>query len=342
MYSGYNESLLILNNITDDPACKGTVDASVTPSVLRFEFPLNSTNSCGSIFRTYSAAGTGEFSDFSNIQTVNISGMIRSSDPTIGTVTYNTDLKYFYSCAYPLEYLVNNTQISVSASTIAVKDSNGSFISTLSIGLYNDLNHTAQLVIPVDGLELKTEICTSIKATNLTTEYYVLLDRCYASVSPQANENNVTIFDLFYPCYQDKYTVINENGVSHRACFSFPVFRFTGQNNEVLSTYYLHCITRLCERSTCMSFMQCPNPARRRRNAVSEAVDGVTEHTTLSSPPITIRGDRPVSIKEPRPARESSDNGSRRLGVAVGVLSSTCVVVIAIAAVIHRRLKTKG
>jgi len=44
---------------------------------------------------------------------VNVSGIVRSFDPTIGTVTYNAELKYYYSCAYPLEYLVNNTQVDV-------------------------------------------------------------------------------------------------------------------------------------------------------------------------------------------------------------------------------------
>lgn len=63
--------------------------------------------------QTTSAPGTGIFSDFSNIQSVNVSGVVRSFDPTIGTITYNAELKYFYSCAYPLEYLINNTQVDV-------------------------------------------------------------------------------------------------------------------------------------------------------------------------------------------------------------------------------------
>lgn len=64
-------------------------------------------------FQTTSAPGSGIFSDFSNIQTINISGVVRSQDPTTGIVTYNTELSYHYSCAYPLEYLINNTQVEV-------------------------------------------------------------------------------------------------------------------------------------------------------------------------------------------------------------------------------------
>lgn len=60
-----------------------------------------------------STLGTGLFSDFSNIQTVNISGMVRSFDPSNGIVTYNAELKYYYSCSYPLEYLINNTYVDV-------------------------------------------------------------------------------------------------------------------------------------------------------------------------------------------------------------------------------------
>uniref|UniRef100_A0A8C7CI37 Si:ch211-103f14.3 n=1 Tax=Oncorhynchus kisutch TaxID=8019 RepID=A0A8C7CI37_ONCKI len=240
IYTGYNESLLILNNIMNDPACKGTLDESVTPPIVRFEFPINTTNSCGSLFRTTSAPGTGIFSDFSNIQTVNIR-----------TVTYNTELKYYYSCAYPLEYLINNTQIDTSASSIAVKDNNGSFISTLSMNLFSDVNFTLPLVIPEQGLDLRTEVFAQVKATNLTSQYNVLLDRCYASISPLPT--NSTFFNLFVPCNTDLLTVIHENGKSQRSRFSFLAFRFMKQQNEMKSTYFLHCITRLCEKSTCIT-----------------------------------------------------------------------------------------
>ena len=65
------------------------------------------------LLQTTNSAGTGIFSDFSNTQNVNVSGIVQSFDPTVGTITYNSELKYYYSCAYPLEYLVNNTQVDV-------------------------------------------------------------------------------------------------------------------------------------------------------------------------------------------------------------------------------------
>lgn len=50
LYTGYNESELILNNVINNPDCKGTLDVSASPPVARFKFALNSTNACGSNF----------------------------------------------------------------------------------------------------------------------------------------------------------------------------------------------------------------------------------------------------------------------------------------------------
>lgn len=304
IYTGYNETLLILNHMVDS-ACRATLDESVSPPVARFSFPLNMTNACGSTFMTTSAAGTGIFSDFSNIQTVNISGVIRSVDPTTGTITYNAELKYYYSCAYPLEYLVNNTQIDVSASSIAIKDNNGSFISTLSLELFTDNNYTRPLVMPDVGIELRTSVYVEVKATNLTGQYHVLLDRCYASISPMPN--NSSYFNLLVPCSKDQFTTIIENGDSQSARFHFPAFRFIEQQNQTVSTYYLHCITRLCEKSTCSTFKQCNN--RRKRNAVDASSLDTSKTYTLSSAKIVTR------------AESNGHNSAGRLGLPVGVLA---------------------
>ncbi|KAK3522005.1 hypothetical protein QTP70_021403, partial [Hemibagrus guttatus] len=252
IYAGYNESSLFVNGINNDPNCKGIVDNSIVPPVLRFSFPIGTNNSCGSILNTTSAPGTGIFADFSNIQSLNISGVVRSVDTSVSVVTYNTDLKYFYSCAYPLEYLINNTRLDVSSSAIAVKDRNGSFISTLSLKLFSDANYTVPLVIPTQGIQLKSNVFVMVQATNLTSQYYVLLDRCYASVTRYPFIS--TSFNLFVGCTRDLMTNITENGMSQTARFFFPAFRFTEQQNQTVSSYYLHCITRLCESSACVNF----------------------------------------------------------------------------------------
>ncbi|CAM4729910.1 unnamed protein product [Leuciscus chuanchicus] len=336
LYTGYNESELILNNVINNPDCKGTVDTTVSPPVARFRFPLNSTNACGSSFITYQSPGTGVFSDFSNIETANISGVVRSSDITTGTVTYNAELKYYYSCSYPLEYLINNTRVDVSSSSIAVKDNNGSFISTLNLRLFSDINYTQPLQMPPIGIELRTNVFVQVEATNLTSQYFLLLDRCFASVSNAPTTNN--FFNLFVPCEMDRLTKMLVNGEMQLARFSFPAFRFTEQQNQTVSTYYLHCITRLCEISTCATFRQCRKRKRRDVTPITPS-DGVTDSTTITSPAIIIRAenvvqtkDEDVSISTKKPV-----DSSVGLGVAVGILAFACIMVVGMGALFYKR-----
>lgn len=337
LYTGYNETLLILNRMFGKAECKGTLDQTVNPPVVRFNFPINMTHSCGSEFVTTSAAGTGIFSDFSNIETVNISGVVRSYDPTGGVVTYNAELSYFYSCAYPLEYLINNTRLDVSASSIAVKDNNGSFISTLSMELFIDAQYTSPLIIPKLGLELRTRVYVQVRANNLTDQYSVLMDRCYASISPLPN--NSTYFNLFVPCSRDQLTTMHKNGDGHKAQFSFQAFRFVEQQNETVSTYYLHCITRLCEVSTCDSFKQCNTQGRRRKRDMEST--GVSDPTTLSStiPIVTQNDDAPVQQGQAMSITGSKASPKRGLEIAVGILAVAVAAVFVVAAVFYRRLK---
>ncbi|XP_028275892.1 zona pellucida-like domain-containing protein 1 [Parambassis ranga] len=336
IYTGYNASLLILNSIQGITDCQGTLDTSVAPPVVRFSFPIREGNACGSNFLTTSAPGTGIFSDFSNIQTVNVSGVVRSFDPTIGTITYNAELKYYYSCAYPLEYLINNTKVDVSSSSIALKDNNGSFISTLSMALYKDINYTKPLAISPLGIELRTNIYVQVVASNLTTQYFVLLDRCYASVSPQPS--NSTFFNLFVSCSKDQLTTMLENGDSQKARFYFPAFRFIEQQNETISTYYLHCITRLCERSTCNTFKQC---SRNRRSVETTVVqESITEPSVLTVA-IRAKAENPIPSKENALSGGQTDGSgaSIGLGIAVAVLVVIGVAAILMATTFYRKLK---
>lgn len=56
IYTGYNESLLILNRIRDNADCQGTLDSSVAPPVVRFSFPIREGNACGSNFLVSTAS----------------------------------------------------------------------------------------------------------------------------------------------------------------------------------------------------------------------------------------------------------------------------------------------
>ncbi|XP_053728224.1 zona pellucida-like domain-containing protein 1 [Synchiropus splendidus] len=336
IYTGYNESLLILNRMFSNPDCQGTLDTSVTPPVVKFSFPIREGNACGSNFMTTSSPGTGIFSEFSNIQKVNISGMIRSFDPTTGTITYNAELKYYYSCAYPLEYLINNTRVDVSSSSIALKDNNGSFISTLSMTLYSDVNYTRPLIMPPLGIELRKIVYVQVAASNLTSQYFVLLDRCYASVSPLPF--NSTSFNLFVACSLDQMTTMVENGDSQVARFYFPVFRFIEQENETVSTYYLHCITRLCEQSTCSTFKQCNRKKRSIETTVVQ--DSITRPSVLTLA-IKAQAENTVQTKEEALSGGRSDGrgASVGLGIAVAVLTVMGATAAFMAASFYRKLK---
>ncbi|XP_038817679.1 zona pellucida-like domain-containing protein 1 [Salvelinus namaycush] len=244
-----------------------------------FRPPVNSdiTVTCGT--EITNEVGTGLFSDFSNVQFVNISGTINSLDTSASIVTYRRQIIYMFSCRYPLQYLVNSSKVTVSGVSLAVRDNDGSFVSTLSMWLYSDTDYTQQLIVPENGINLKTRIFVGVKATSLTERFHVLLDRCYATTSPVPN--NSTYYDLFVGCTRDRKTRVELNGASQNAHFSFEAFRFIEHKNMTISTFYLHCVTRLCEVSSCSSLLpNCSGSSRRKREA-----QGLWPTTRPQSPP---------------------------------------------------------
>lgn len=166
--------------------------------------------------------------------------------------------------------------------------------------------------------------------------YFVLLDRCYASVNPQPT--NSTSFNLFVSCSIDQLTTMLENGESQKARFYFPAFRFIEQQNETISTYYLHCITRLCERSTCSAFKQCNRVRRSVETTVVQ--ESITEPSVLTVA-IRAKADTPILSKEEALSGGQSDGrgASVGLGIAVAVLVVIGVVAILTAASFYRKLK---
>ncbi|XP_072303338.1 zona pellucida-like domain-containing protein 1 [Eucyclogobius newberryi] len=136
--ANFNESLLILNNQLREE-CKGTADFSVEPPVLRYSFPIDeqSVSACNNHIQITNHAGTGDFGEFSNIQFVTISGMVVTFDPTTGMITYRPQVTYMYSCRYPLQYVLNNTQMAVAGVNLVINENNGSFISSLKFSLYS-------------------------------------------------------------------------------------------------------------------------------------------------------------------------------------------------------------
>ncbi|XP_026220628.1 zona pellucida-like domain-containing protein 1 [Anabas testudineus] len=313
--ASYNESLMVLNNQFNTPACLGTADWTAVPPVLKFRIPLNETviAACGNSFKIMNDVGSGTFSDFSSIQSVNISGSVTSSDPSAGAITYRSQLLYKFSCYYPLQYLLNNTQVSVSGVNVAIRDNNGTFISTLSMQLYKDPLYQEPLTIPPTGLNLKTKIYVSVKATNLTQRFNVLLDRCYATTSPYPTLT--TYYDLFVGCTRDPQTKVELNGASQKAQFSFEAFRFVEHKDIIVSTFYLHCTTRLCEVSTCSSLLPvCPSKRKRRE------VQDVPTNATVTSPAIYVG-------KQNSAQKSDSSYSSPVVAVIICIVILTIVIV---------------
>ncbi|XP_023258049.1 zona pellucida-like domain-containing protein 1 [Seriola lalandi dorsalis] len=319
----YNESLMVLNNELSKPECFGTADWSVDPPVLKFKIPISQTaiSACNSDFKIINEVGSGEFSDFSNVQFVNISGIVTSVDPSAGMITYRPQILYKFSCRYPMQYLLNNTELGVSGVNFAIRDNNGSFISTLSMQLYEDEQYQKTLNIPQTGLNLKTKIYVAVKATNLTDRFNVLLDRCYATTSPYPFLN--TYYDLFVGCTRDAQTKVELNGASQKAYFSFEAFRFVEHKNLTISTFYLHCVTRLCEVSSCSALLpNCGSQSRRKRETPP-----VSANTTVTSPVILVgkqsSGDSPTFLASHGLASESNYSSP-----VVAVI--VCIVILAI------------
>ncbi|XP_059187952.1 zona pellucida-like domain-containing protein 1 [Centropristis striata] len=319
----YNESLMVPNNQMNTPECIGTPDWTVNPPVLRFRFPLNesSVSSCNNLFTVITQVGSGQFADFSNVQYVNISGIISSVDPSQGSITYRLQILYKYSCFYPMQYLLNNTELAVSGASLAIRDNNGSFITTLSMALYGDEEYTEILNIPQTGLNLKTKIYVAVKATNLTERFNVLLDRCYATTSPYLIPS--TSYDLFVGCQRDAQTQVKINGESQIAHFSFEAFRFVEHKDRTISTFYLHCVTRLCEVDSCSTLLPvCGSDSRRKRDT-----SGVMGNTTVTSPKIVVGQQTSVEAQTlSAPYSPSHDNNYSSPVVAVIV----CIVILAI------------
>ncbi|XP_031166573.1 zona pellucida-like domain-containing protein 1 [Sander lucioperca] len=293
-FNGYNESLLALNSEHSKDQCKGTPDWTADPPVVKFNVSITeeAITFCSSKLIITEEVGTGLFADFSNVQHIGIAGMICSEDPSKGAITYHQEVMYRFSCRYPLQYLVNNTQMSVSAVSLAVKDNNGSFISSLSMRLYSDRGYSSTLQIPPGGLDLKTRIYVEVKASNLNNRFNVLLDRCYATTS--LFHVNTTYYDLFVGCNRDAQTVMGVNGAQQKARFSFEAFRFVQSKDVTFSTYYVQCATRLCVNSFCPNLIQnCTtgSNSRRRRSANDNQDTTVSDMATVSSGPITIRTD---------------------------------------------------
>ncbi|XP_039632683.1 zona pellucida-like domain-containing protein 1 [Perca fluviatilis] len=329
-FNGYNESLLALNSQHSKDQCKGTPDWIADPPVVKFNFSITeeAITFCSSRLTITEEVGTGLFADFSNVQHISIAGMICSEDPSKEAITYHQEVMYRFSCRYPLQYLLNNTQMSASGVSLAVKDNNGSFISSLSMRLYSDHGYSSILQIPPGGLDLKTRIYVEVKASNLTNRFNVFLDRCYATTS--LFHVTTTYYDLFVGCNRDAQTIMGVNGAQQIARFSFEAFRFVQSKDVTLSTYYVNCVTRLCVNSFCPKLIQnCTTGTNTRRRRSGNQGTTVSDMATISSGPITIRADIGYLVASGGAQQTHLNSTMLAVSVVAGIVGVICLTLVA-------------
>uniref|UniRef100_A0A3B4A4N6 ZP domain-containing protein n=1 Tax=Periophthalmus magnuspinnatus TaxID=409849 RepID=A0A3B4A4N6_9GOBI len=266
-WAGFNTTDLALNGNHNKQECLGTADTSVSPPVMRYYLPVNHShdNPCRQSlqFQIVDEAPdpSGPFSSFASVQSVIITSFIETPRSDQGTISYSTDLYYHFSCRYPLEYLINNTQI-VSSVSVATNDNNGTFINTIKMSVYNqDSSYQYPLIVPPTGLPLRAGVFAEVKAVNLTG-FYVLLDHCFST--PTAYNVTHSEQHIFFTCSKDDRTTVISNGISKVARFNFEAFRFLQHRAQSMSSIYLHCILRLCEPNKCQEILAGCNSKRKR------------------------------------------------------------------------------
>lgn len=256
----------------------------------------------------------------SMVQHINISGSICSHDTANHTISYDQEAMYMFSCRYPLQYIIHNAKMNVTSVSLVVKDTNGSFISTLRLEIFGNEAYDRMLMMPV---KLKEKIWVQVIASNLTSKFHVLLDRCYCTAAPYATS---TYHDLFVGCNHDPQTRIGINGLQQYARFSFEAFRFLEATNLTVSTYYVQCITRLCVDSICPSLMKSCLP--RGRRSVYEPDTSVSETATVTSGPITINLENGYLLTGKGFGHEA-DKTVTAVSVIAGIIGVICLTLVA-------------
>ncbi|KAM9853090.1 zona pellucida-like domain-containing protein 1 [Aulostomus maculatus] len=304
LFSGYTVADLALNGHHGDAQCRGFINNNTFPTAVLFSIGLSTLEACGNSLVVSTAYGSNAYGNMSLVQIGNVSGFIDTPDPPT-IISYLPGLLYKFSCSYPLEYLVNNSQLASSSAAVLVKDGNGTFVSTLSMLLYNDSMYNQPLSIPMAGLALKTRVFAAVKATNLDKRWNILMDYCYTT--PSGNPNDELRYDLFFGCHKDPQTTVLENGKSQMGRFSFEVFRFVKHRHQKMSTVFLHCVTKLCRADDCILLMPICGRRRRRDEGVSLGYPpAASGNAIITAGPIITRSDETPASNSQLASSDSS------------------------------------
>ncbi|KAM8927678.1 zona pellucida-like domain-containing protein 1 [Pelodytes ibericus] len=336
MYAEFNPLELALNGKHNLSSCMGTFDNSSGNPQMKYVLPVDDTsgNACGNIIQIIDGAGSGIFSDYSNVQTVIISGFVDSPSGTdTGIITFSTNLYYNFSCYYPLQYMLNNTQLLTSFGTVAVNSNNGSFISTLNMQLFTDPGFTNALAVNGTMYPLKQIVYVQVALDNTATNFNVLLDQCFATPSPVITPTSIPSekHNFFVGCSVDNKTAVILNGKNKTARFSFETFRFLQHSGLKASSVYLHCVTSLCLPDQCVQYVSYACSGSRRKREVRYDANTV-DPVTVSSGPISISEIASVSAIASADAAQEAKKVSGTLtalivGLVIAAITGAAVIV---------------
>ncbi|XP_024132209.1 zona pellucida-like domain-containing protein 1 [Oryzias melastigma] len=328
-WAGFNNTNLALNGNHNNTQCMGTVDTSVDPPIVRYQLPVNDTqtNPCRQSLQIVDEKpdSSGPFSSFSSIQSVIITGYIDTPRAAQGIISYATDLYYHFSCRYPLEYLINNTEIVASSVSVATSENNGTFIDSLKMAVFNDSDYTYPLVQPSTGLMLRKKVYVEVKAVNLTGNFNLLLDHCFATPSAY-NMSQAEQYNFFMGCQVEQRTSVTANGVSSSGRFNFEAFRFVQHRDLAKSTIYLHCILRLCEPSKCKDLLSTCN--KRRKRSVSPFGEESRDSATVTVGPLYTAQEETASPAQLANNVAPEEENANTTGLVVGVVFGSAAAVM--------------
>ncbi|MEQ2214985.1 Zona pellucida-like domain-containing protein 1 [Xenoophorus captivus] len=109
-HSRFPAADLALNGQHSDAQCRGFINNNTFPTAVLFSISLSTLEACGNSLVVSTAYGVNAYGNMSLVQIGNISGYIDTPDPPT-IISYLPGLLYKFSCSYPLEYLVNNSQL---------------------------------------------------------------------------------------------------------------------------------------------------------------------------------------------------------------------------------------
>uniref|UniRef100_A0A8C4ZBX7 Si:dkey-103g5.3 n=1 Tax=Gadus morhua TaxID=8049 RepID=A0A8C4ZBX7_GADMO len=235
-WAGFNATGLALNGEHGIPDCQGTIHTDVVPPVIRYQLPVNHTqaNPCRQSLQIVDEAPdpSGHFGDFLTVQSLIITGFVDTPGSSEGLISYATDLYYHFSCRYPLEYLLNNTQI--------IDLHSGLVVCFILYVCFKDTNYNHQLLVPISGLELRTKIYVEVEAVNMTGKYVV---HTWETANAACDDHRLPL--MLPSCSVNQKAALTINGVAKNSRFNFEAFRFVEHRDQEKSSIYLHCMLRL-------------------------------------------------------------------------------------------------